>query len=101
MTMSLQEKTNEPTAKEMFEALGYAKYTIKQNNLIIGWQKPPVKDTDISRRFSYEYRNIQFYTNKTWDIFADHVTQALVFNRPTIEEHLAIGQQMKELGWIK
>ena len=84
------------TAKEMFEDLGYRQYTINQTNLIIGWQKSPKKDTS-----THEYKNIQFYTDKTWNIFSGHITEALVFNRPTVEEHLAISQQMKELGWFE
>ena len=83
-------------AKEMFEALGYRKYSIETSGLIIGWQANP-KDYNVS----HEYRNIQFYTDKTWNIFADGITQALVFSKPTVAEFEAITQQMKELGWIK
>ena len=84
------------TAKEMFEALSYRKYSIETSGLIIGWQANPKEYL-----IGHEYRNIQFYEDKTWNIFADGITQTLVFARPTIEEFLAIQQQMKELGWIK
>ena len=83
-------------AKEIFEELGYRKYSIESSGLIIGWQANPKEYL-----VGHEYRNIQFYEDKTWNIFSDNITQALVFAKPTIEEHLAITQQMKELGWIK
>jgi hypothetical protein len=32
---------------------------------------------------------------------AKEMFEALVFSRSTVEEHLVISQQMKELGWIE
>lgn len=79
----------------MFEELGYYEYSIETDGLIIGYQAKP-KDNAIT----HEYRNIQFYANKTWNVFSDNITQALVFERPTIDEFVAVTQQMKELGWL-
>lgn len=82
-------------AKEMFEKLGYMPYTICLNDELIGWQWQDKKTFNDKR-----IRNIMFYKDKTWNIFQDHICNAIVFNRPTLDEFQAINQQMKELGWL-
>jgi hypothetical protein len=84
------------TAQAMFEALGYMPYTLCQNDELIGYQWQDKETFN-----DYRTRNIMFYKDKTWNIFQDHISKAIVFNRPTIEEHNAIHQQMVELGYIE
>jgi hypothetical protein len=83
------------TADDMFERLGYMKYNDCINDELFGYQwqdKETFKD--------HKIRNIFFYKDKTWNVFQDHICKAIVFDRPTIAEHLAIHQKMIELGWL-
>jgi hypothetical protein len=80
-------------ANKMFTNLGYHPYEI-DSNLVVGYQKNSYKENHI--------RNIHFERDKTITICGDHVTKALsLYDRGiTVEEHKAIHQQMKELGWL-
>lgn len=83
------------TAKEMFEKLGYYKYDINVDDLLIGWQRYDGKS---------RYYNIHFYVNKKIRICGAHITEAFavfVDDLLSVEELQAITQQMKELGWIE
>jgi hypothetical protein len=83
------------TADDMFKELGYNPYTLCLNDDLVGYQW---HDKDFN---DHTIRNIMFYKDKTWNIFQDNICKAIVFDRPTIKEHLAIHQKMIELGWIE
>ena len=82
-------------AQTMFEKLGYISYNLCHNDELLGYQW---QDNETFK--DHLIRNIMFYKDKTWNIFQDHICKAIVFDRPTIEEHRAIHQQLIELGWI-
>ena len=83
-------------ADDMFEALGYQKYGLCQNDELTGYQW---QDNETFN--DHKTRNVMFYKDKTWSIFQDHICKAIVFDRPTIDEFKAIHQKLIELGWFE
>ena len=87
------------TAKEMFEELGF--FLAGETDELIWYQrqKKQIGNYPLVDKF----KNIEFMKNtKTIKLCDEHITKAYgLWEGMTIQEFLAIMQQMKELGWIE
>ena len=79
------------TAKEMFEALGYD-YTYYATQIVIVDERQGREKGIV---FNFDEKN---YTASLMEEITDYEYIPLPINA---KEHLAITQQMKELGWLK
>ena len=82
-------------ADKMFEELGYFKAKGITNDEIAWFQWQDRKEY-----LDYKTRNILFYKDKTWNITSGFIGDTLFMQRPTLKEHLAIHEKIKELGWL-
>lgn len=81
------------TAKEMFEALGYKQTTeIKKDETVIRLVNVRQFQEDIVT-INQKYRQVTLYAYDEWG----EMKRLPI----TVELHLAIAQQMRELGWIE
>ena len=81
------------TAKDMFEALGWklGKLTKNDRDDILYYRK---------KEGSAEYDLIFYFDDKTY-VVEGYVKGYTIRYNLDAQEHLAITQQMKELGWIE
>jgi hypothetical protein len=81
------------TAKEMFEALGWelGELNVYERDDILYYRK---------KEGSAEYDLIFFFEDKTYGVDGFTKGYGIRYNL-NAQEHLAITQQMKELGWLE
>ena len=81
-----QKRKDNMTAKEMFEKLGYKQE--KDTNEFITYSDKGIIITFCKYTQSYSTKYLDYFTGDTTSYFVD------------VKDHLAITEQMKELGWI-